>query len=246
MKTNPWIGLPGEPPYVLGDDRAAIDRFNKGAAGKPHAIHLELFPEPFLGRPEAPIVLLGLNPGFDPRDEEHHRTTDFARLSRGNLAHTPTAFPFYLLDPTLRAPGTCWWEQRLGSILRARPREKVARSILCVEYFPYHSEKYRDLGRKGPLASQEYGFDLVRRAVGRNALVLFLRSQRLWETAVPELRDYKRKDALKSPQNPTVSPRNCSRFDEIVQVIDADEEKANQGVAGEPAAPSQARSSARR
>lgn len=60
---NPWKHLPGQPPYVLPADAPAISSFNQGVSDE-HQIRLELLPEPYLGDPDAPIILLSLNPGF--------------------------------------------------------------------------------------------------------------------------------------------------------------------------------------
>ena len=42
------------------------------------------------------------------------------------------------------------------------------------------------------MPSQEYGFNLVRQAVERGALIIGLRSERLWKEAVPALTDHSR------------------------------------------------------
>jgi hypothetical protein len=55
-----------EPPYVYAMDNLAVDAFNAHARDE-HRIHTDVLPEPFLGRKDAPIVLLNLNPGFDER-----------------------------------------------------------------------------------------------------------------------------------------------------------------------------------
>lgn len=202
---NPWLHLPTSPPFVLEADKNAVLRFNQKARPE-HAIRLELLPEPFIGRPSAPIVLLGLNPGFDPEDETHHRDPTFYSLSRKNLAHELEDHPFYLLHPSLRAPGTCWCERRLSGFLARVPPACVANAVLCVEYFPYHWLKF---GARLSVPSHQYSFSLVRRALGRQALVIVLRSIRLWEAAIPELARYPHKYVLRSAQNATVSERNC-------------------------------------
>src|SRR4051812_45963580 len=131
---NPWLDLPYTPPFVLPDDMAVVERFNTTATDAAR-IHGELLPEPFLGDPQAPIVLLGLNPGFSPEDAAHHADPTFAHLLRMNLNHSPADFPFYLLSPQISAPGQKWCERRLARLLEVVPRETVARKLLTVEYF---------------------------------------------------------------------------------------------------------------
>ena len=48
---------------MLREDADEIERFN-AKARYDHAFHLDLIPEPFIGNPAAPVVLLNLNPGF--------------------------------------------------------------------------------------------------------------------------------------------------------------------------------------
>ena len=106
---NPWHVLPDTSPFVLKQDKAIIDQHN-ASANPPHQIHLEVMPEPFLGNPEAPVVLLNLNPGFATKDIAFHQQATFAELSRDNLLHRGKTFAFYLLNPQLRkAPGYEWW-----------------------------------------------------------------------------------------------------------------------------------------
>lgn len=203
---NPWRSLPDEAPYVLPGDALAIDAFNR-RANEDHRVHLELLPEPFFGSPDAPLVVLGLNPGFDPRDEEAHRTPWFQQALRRNLAHEHGPFPFYYLDPAVAdTPGGAWWLRRLREPIAIAGLACVASRILCVELFPYHSRHY---GRVPPLPSQAYGFQLVERAIRRDALVVAMRSWRLWRQAVPALASYTRVVRLRSPQNVAISPRNC-------------------------------------
>jgi hypothetical protein len=81
---NPWLELPHQAPYVLADDADAIERFNRTASARRQAdrtwLHLELLPEPFLGDPAAPIVVLSLNPGYSPDDAAWHAGPTFAAL----------------------------------------------------------------------------------------------------------------------------------------------------------------------
>ncbi len=58
-----------------------------------HRLHLELLPEPFLGRPDAPVILLNLNPGFNDEDILAHGRLDFAESARLTLLRAPQAYP---------------------------------------------------------------------------------------------------------------------------------------------------------
>jgi hypothetical protein len=201
---NPWQKLPLLKPFVLPEDNGALSAFNASASDGSF-VHLELLPEPFLGRPKAPVVVLGLNPGFKEADLAQHSDPLFVSRSRNNLLHGTADYPFYLLDPGIAR--TKWWDRKLGSLVTRVGRQVVARGVLCVEYFPYHSRRFHH--RKVQVPSQNYSFGLVRQALHREAVIIVLRGQRLWFAAVPELQSYRSLYCTRSVQNPILSPRNC-------------------------------------
>jgi hypothetical protein len=214
---NPWIELPTSAPYVVDSDRKLIELFN--ATAKPeHVVHLEHHPEPFLGNPDAPVVLLCLNPGYSSDCDRWYGDPVFANRARASLVHEPSPYPFHLLDPSQPAPGHHWWSRKLRPLINATSLQAVARGVLCVEFFPYHSERFGHTKLRVP--SQEYSFDLVRRAIARDAWIVFMRSERLWFSVVPELASYRRLMRTRSVQNPVISPRNVEgEFDDLVGAV---------------------------
>ena len=224
MIDNPWVGLPAIPPFVLPEDLKSVARFNESAKDETR-IHVDLLPEPFIGRLDAPIVLLSLNPGYSEGDSECHRDPLFRRLSLDNLRQRPMEHPFFLISPDIQAPGRRWWEKKLAGLLRLAPRDVVARRLLCVEYFGYHSRRFAHAGLSLP--SQDFAFQLVRDAVRRRAIIVLMRSRKLWFSKVTELAEYTRLIELGNVQNPTVSPGNCrGRFDEIASALLDDDRAA--------------------
>jgi hypothetical protein len=202
---NPWTALPTSAPYVLPQDAPIIDRFNLSSADA-NRYHLEILPEPFLGRPDANVVLLSLNPGYSPEEERfHHLDSYFRNAALTNLRHRQQRYPFYFLDPAQESPGHRWWRLRLGALIARYGAEVVASQVLCLEYFPYHSARFDTSTPRIP--SQEYNFELLRRALDRGATVVAMRALRNWQKAVPELAD--RTFSLNSAQAVYVSPRNC-------------------------------------
>jgi hypothetical protein len=213
---NPWLDVPDVAPFVLAADREGIARFNRTASEETR-VDLNLLPEPFQGNPEAHIVLLGLNPGLSIEDAGIHEEGGFAKRLRANHAHERADFPFYLLHPEVKGPGRRWWERRLRRLLEIAPRQVVAQQLLCIEYFPYHSVRF---GARLRVPSQEYGFHLAGEAIRRRAVVIVMRSRRLWEAAVPQLAAYDRAFSLRSVQNISVTPRNCPEgFPAIVEAL---------------------------
>jgi len=212
---NPWQRLPFRPPFVLAEDHERISKFNESAKVQvQHKVQLEILPEPFLGRPKAPVVLLNLNPGYNAvTNPVQHAKAMFARRSRENLLHTEVDYPFYLIDPGIR-DRTAWWDRKLRRLLEderlensADSRRKVvANCVLCVEYFPYHSKKFKH--RKLRVGSQDYSFWLVREAIRGEAVILLMRGKKLWCSEIPALQSYSRLYVSKSVQNPAISPAN--------------------------------------
>jgi hypothetical protein len=203
---NPWIALPESAPFVLPADAAVIERFNCSAP-EPFWLRLDLLPEPFVGRQDAPVVLLALNPGFSDSDPGLHGSATFAASVRKNIRHDSQAYPFYLLDPSNKGPGYDWWRQRLRLLLEEFGAPLVSRSLLCVEYFPYHSRRYAHA--KLDVPSQSYARQLVHAAVQRDAVVIVMRGWNLWREAVPALENARRCFRLRSVQNVSVTPKNC-------------------------------------
>lgn len=213
--SNPWPALPLEPEYVLPCDADAVKKFKPAREEK--RLHLELLPEPFIGAIEAPVVLLALNPGFSTEDVAVHGSADFRDRVRGNHARKAAQYPFYYLDPICsKTPGGVWWEKKFRS-LRSEgfDQQQVASSILCVQYFPYHSDQYAPLA----VPSQEYSFMLVRSAIGRGAVIVIMRAGESWFKRVPELKGYSRLQKLCNPRNVTISPGNCPGYNDIVSAI---------------------------
>ncbi|MCX5632416.1 MAG: hypothetical protein NTW93_01880 [Phycisphaerae bacterium] len=203
---NPWLKLPKKKPYILKIDLCVIKEYNN-KANSSNRIRQNLLPEPFLGNPKSPIILLNLNPGWDRRDNSFHRQRQFRRVNRANLLHKKTEYPFYLLNPKLSASlGYKWWYKRLHELIENFGCRTVAQKICCLEFAPYHSQTFKQFN--SPLLSQKYDFHLLKQALKNNALIIIMRSSKYWQRAVPELKKYKNKYRLKSWRNPCLTKAN--------------------------------------
>jgi hypothetical protein len=221
--------LPDKPPYVAPEDKDKVLAFNlkqRQRGNQQYVLDLDLIPEPFVGRPDAPVVLLGNNPGVkNPDSAASRRQPPFANRMRNNLFHRLSEdFPFLYLDPhpDIPTPSREWWERKLKDLLREFGREIVARSILAVEFFPYVSQKY---ARGSPaLPSQAYSFDLVRNAMKRKAVIVVTRGKRRWSSAIDGLAEYPDLVRLREPQKAPISSGNCrdDGFQKIVSQIRAE------------------------
>jgi hypothetical protein len=133
-------------------------------------------------------------------------------------------YPFVFLDPKIEPVGK-WWERKLKYLFRIFTREASARSLLNVPYFPYPSRNFGH--RRLELPSQGYAFALVREAVERGAVIVFMRRDKMWLEKVPTLKNYKRAFKVKNVQNPTLNPGNLPNgaFAAIVHAIATAEAK---------------------
>jgi hypothetical protein len=205
---NPWLELPLNPPYVLPKDRRHIDAFN-GALRPNQAefrLDLSLMPVPFMGNPDAGLVVLARNPKFVPGDLRD-QNPDYVATLRANIEGRPGAqAAIGLLERFRDMPAGEYWRPKFKAVLdRVESSDDLARRVLIVELHAYRSEKYRRL--RNPLPSQAYGFDLVSAAIRRRATIVVVGAGE-WRTAVPELRSYP-VVPQGNPYSPILSPGNC-------------------------------------
>jgi hypothetical protein len=216
---NPWSALPGQPPFVLQQDEAVVRRFNAEVSER-HKLRIdEGIPEPFVGDPHAPIVLLGNNPGFKPNRVCYKLEPRFVERLRANLLHKPSDCPFVFFAPDIHESHKEWWNKKLKELL-CIGYEKLSKSLFAVDYFPYPSQRFRQFRRFLPSQAQAYNFQLVGQAIERKALIVVTRGQRRWLRAVPALAKYEGLCEVVNPQTGTISRRNCPRFQEIFRAIE--------------------------
>lgn len=223
MHDNPWTRLPSSSPYVLDEERTIVEDFNRSNPDPATRIQLDVLPEPFLGRPDADVVVLSLNPGYDDSDREWHGRADFASAIHANLRHEPQAYPFYPINPDFSQSGAYrWWRRRLDSLIHDTSLPGVAGNLLCVELFPYHSRSYRVIpawqGNR-LLPSRVYATRLVTAAIERGARIIAMRNYSEWERRVPALQNYPKLHRLSSAQSAYLSPRNLSDYSSVVEAL---------------------------
>jgi hypothetical protein len=208
---NPWLALPRRPPFVLPADRAAVLAFN-GTTTSSTRLRLGLLPTPFLGNPgTARVLVLQLNPGFEDSDTRLNRRHDFVVAARANLRHKRTKYPTFTLDPRWKSSaGGRWLRQRLCKLLAAVDDDpesaelKVAHRLMIVDFHGYHARRYQQI--PVTLPSQNYSFELVRRAIAYGHPVVLARGERQWKVAVPELESYEWAFTMSNPRSTYVTP----------------------------------------
>lgn len=225
MNDNPWHHLPDRAPFVLPEDESVIQTFNEGVSEK-YQFHNDILPEPFVGDPNAPVVLLSNNPGYKPERVRHKLEPRFMARMRDNLIHRPSDYPFVFFAPDIDESHQVWWNHKLKGLLDYFESEKLARSILArsifvVEHFPYSSERYRGWKKLLPSKAQEYNISLVEKAIERKAIIVLMRGKSRWLKAVRQLHGYEHLCELQNHQAGTISRKNCQRFEDVVQAIKA-------------------------
>ena len=232
---NPWLEIIYDgPPYILPEELSLIEAFNNYQLSKKetnHIIATELFPEPFIGDiANAKLVLLNLNPGLDDRDFSNHLESNYIQAFTNNLSQNISSdFPFYPLDPQFRHTGNAaWWTNRIKNLTDSVGVKNVAKHLVVLEFFPYHSRKYcevpnsmlKEFGMKDNLPSQKYTFHLLNTLLEKeDVIIVGLRSKKLWLNACEGLKE-KLVMGI-NVQNPHISPGNLGEenFNEIVQLL---------------------------
>ncbi len=188
---NPWTEIPASAPFVLPCDAATVRAFNDRRSPLDCSrLQLGSLPEPFIGRPDAPIVLLRAGPGFTPDDLRVSDDRHARHVWRRNVLHQPLDYPFYPLDPALGwTEQAMWWRRKLRQVLARCDERTIAHNLLCIAAVPYRA--YRYPGKFPVLPSQRYSLDLVEHAIDRDALILLNNTARFWFDALPRLRGYR-------------------------------------------------------
>lgn len=190
---NPWILLGKKPPFILDVDREAIENFNRTRRKQSHRIRSESsLPEPFIGDPRtASVILLNLNPGHKPMDQQWHKDKAFRKALTQNLRLGRASYPFYPLNPNFgNSPVGRWWRRSLGQLRKTFSDEHLAKNILAVEWFPYHSRRGSlAYFERSPLTSQGFSWWLAKQALENPKKVVVVgKGFRKWENSLKSLR----------------------------------------------------------
>lgn len=193
---NPWLSLeagslpyctPEDLPFIQGHNARLSSRYPPDKA-RDYQLPLDVFPEPYLGHPDAPILLLNLNPGYKEGNAAVHARKPIMDLCTANLRHAlPAECPFYPLHPRyLLNGGSRWWSQHLKDWIEQYGKERVVRAFFCIELFPYASRKYCALPDLIP--TQRYSISLAAAKIRSGCPVIVMRAEAQWQKWVPELK----------------------------------------------------------
>lgn len=235
---NPWEKLIEEinesdnGNYVLKQEQAIVEKYNKKVNNDLFKIHTQIMPAPFMGDVHnAPIVILMLNPGYDPMEDEikedgRNFYNRYKHYWKNEIQHIQTIpeSPFFALDIEY-CKSSPYWGNKLKFLLEHTDRVTLAKKICTIQLFPYHSKNYKPIYKNlfkyesfdNYLPSQKYNFDLVDKAMARNAIIIIARGKTVWFKAVDGLEHYENKHSTRSAQNITISKNNLPDvFDQIL------------------------------
>jgi hypothetical protein len=156
-----------------------------------------------VGKPDARIYLLLLNPGA--RENDFMRGDEWVQERRRALRFESSRC-FWPLDPGMvGSEAHKYAAARLRRLIEVVGRERVAQGMMWLQYVGYQSLEYHPFPVRLP--SQEFAFSLLREAISAGKIVVIGRSRKLWIEAVHELADYDYIE-LESPRSPYLTPRN--------------------------------------
>jgi hypothetical protein len=212
MQRNPWLALPTESPFVLPDDRRAVDEFNQKSRSKDTILQTHMLPEPFVGSLDAPLVMLLINPGNgdSKKDRARHRQPDFQRKVRACHRQEVVPYPHYSVDPNEKGPGGLWSKHKLRELIEDFDHSTVALGVVFLEFVPYHSKSKAFKHSRLHLPSQDFTLQALQRAIRREATIIIAMGKgRDWMKAVPALANYRLLFRTSSSQEASISRKNC-------------------------------------
>ncbi len=219
---NPWTDLTSSSTGNLSArvDEGVFERHRSHRAVK--NLRLDMLPVPFIGSPDADVLLLTLNPGARTADDKHGPA--FVEVRRQALRFEASSTFFCLDNEFSSTEGYAYWTSRLRALaeavgakispsgtevdpetFRAVGYKVLAKRLLVLQYLGYQSLTWQPLPEIVP--SQLFAFELVQRAIDSGRLVIVMRSRKLWQSAVQSLASAKVVE-LRNPRSPYLTPKN--------------------------------------
>ncbi len=225
---NPWLDLnlrTYASRYVNPVDEGVVDAYEIQQRGPDSQLATHLLPEPWVGRLDAPVVMLLANPGVSERERDPAWSPSPAERHRAQatLRLKPLDLPYYWLDDDLAdTDGYRRADHLLKRLLADAGREHVAHNLVTLSSHPYHSHAFDDRFRLLP--SQRFTVAALRRAIASDALVVAVRARKYWFSAVPELEAHERRGRVlrtDTVSNAALGTGTVERYDELCAALSA-------------------------
>jgi hypothetical protein len=219
---NPWHEYFNRisPKKLHPQDEAHVISFNMAISSRKNQenirLRTNLEPLPYLGRPNAPILVLLANPGAGGSLQRSEREFSDRKLElhRKNLLHAQERTIDYVArfespdDTSLESP---YFKKHTKALVDRTSVESVALNIFFVNYHGYQSKAWHPIPFTFP--TQRYTFFLVSRAMKNEALIVMSRNMTGWFTAVPGLFDYGNRINFESPRRIFLTEGNLRSSD---------------------------------
>lgn len=221
---NPWIekfervtDFKKVESYVLESEKSVIDQFNRNEKNKDFIIRTDVYPACFSPNlNSAKVILLMANPGYDEAEEPDYRSNDFVKNCISTLLEKQSKKEFV----------SEYWYKKLKPVVEElnelgfNGKEEIESKIAIVEFFPYHSKKYKPLGKKliknhfgqeQYLPSQLWTFNQLKDTFVNDPILICTRNYKSWKTVLEMLGyDFDNSNFLRTNSylNPTISKKN--------------------------------------
>lgn len=218
---NPWkefVKKMDDDNLVLEKEKLLISEFNF-TTKEEYRIHTNIAPAPFMGNFEnAEILILMLNPGFDEKENERKFYSEYKSYWLNEIQRKKSStYSLFCLEERY-CEYSDYWLNKLMPLINVSSKEKISEKICKIQFFPYHSKKYKKIPIRllkkhnfdKYLPSQLYNFEIVKKAMERNAIIIIPRAKKQWFEAIKELPDYQKKYSTNSYQNIILSEKNLS------------------------------------
>lgn len=175
-------------------DHEAVPSYNK-RRHVDHHLDADLGPCPYEGDIEAaPIVLLLANPCSNDVGPNGHDPDPSIRAK----------WPLWGLNPGGNEVLHRWWLRRLGALIALTDLTTVSRQVVATQLTPWASRKFDP---DCTLPSRRLMLQVAESAVDRGALLVVMRSARLWNES-PKIAGYGNKVLARNPRCSYVSRGN--------------------------------------
>ncbi len=202
--SNPWLFLKYKDPIIAPCDQVNINNLSPSDRSN---IFLDLYPEPFIGDPDAGVYLLNGNPGYSDQDNCFSCPSVMSSIMEDVYSHKNRSFFWNDVNQPIKAicprtgrsiihQGQVYWQKRLKELTEVLGRNP---RLFELEFYPYHSKDFYGFMRE-PLSSFEYTRSLVKEAMEKGKTIFILRHKAEWESAIPKLKSY--------PTFTLISPRS--------------------------------------
>jgi len=197
-------------PYFLGFNKGMGAR--KGNDKKQYLLAEHLEPHPYLGNPQAEVLVLMANPGVNDKEKNPKFRMNPQKLeqNRQNLRHENLdSFKSRIHSPDNPKLESEWFKPRVRELVQATSVDRVTKGIFLVNFHAYHSRSWHPIPFTFP--TQHYSFHLVSEAVSRDALIIMSRNMLGWFTAIPNLFDHRNRIEFESTRSVYLSEGNLGK-----------------------------------